>query len=50
MDNTIRRVKQAEWRGNPSQENEIKVELYKTLKDVNDVEGIFPIIKQNNEF
>jgi type I restriction enzyme R subunit len=50
LDNAIRRVKQDEWRGNPSQENEIKVELYKILKDVNDVEGIFPIIKQNNEF
>jgi len=49
-DEAIKRVKKADWRGNPPKEQEIKAEIYKILKDVNEVERIFPIIKQQNEY
>lgn len=50
LDNAIKRIKKADWRGNSSKENEIKAELYKILKDKNEVERIFPIIKQQNDY
>lgn len=50
MDEAINRVKKADWKGNPQKEREIKAEIYKILKDVNEVERIFPIIKQQNEY
>ncbi|MFA4828057.1 MAG: HsdR family type I site-specific deoxyribonuclease [Thermodesulfovibrionales bacterium] len=49
-DEAINRVKKADWKGNPQKENEIKAEIYKILKDVNEVERIFSIIKQQNEY
>ena len=49
-DEAINRVKKADWKGNPQKENEIKAEIFKILKDVNEVERIFPIIKQQNEY
>ncbi len=49
-DEAINRVKKADWKGNLQKENEIKAEIYKILKDVNEVERIFPIIKQQNEY
>lgn len=50
LDEAVKRVKKADWRGNPHKENEIKAELFKILKDKNEVERIFPIIKQQNEY
>ena len=50
LDEAIRRVKKDEWRGNPAKEKEIKGELFKILKDKNEVERIFPIMKQQNEY
>lgn len=50
MDEAIKRVKKADFRGNPQKENEIKAEIYRILKDKNEVERIFPIIKQQNEY
>jgi type I restriction enzyme R subunit len=50
IDEAIKRVKKADWKGNLQKENEIKAEIYKILKDENEVERIFPIIKQQNEY
>ncbi len=50
MDETIKHVKKADWRGNEAKEREIKKALYDLLKDIDMVEHIFPIIKQQNEY
>ena len=50
MDEAIKRVKKADFRGNPQKENEIKAAIYKILEDEKEVERIFPIIKQQNEY
>ncbi|MCF6155666.1 MAG: HsdR family type I site-specific deoxyribonuclease [Candidatus Brocadia sp.] len=50
MDEAVRYVKKADWRGNDAKEREIKKALYDILKDANEVERIFPIIKQQNEY
>jgi len=50
MDETIQWVKKADWKGNPQKENEIKAAIYNILKDVDEVERIFPIIKQQSEY
>ena len=50
LDDVIRGVKKADWRGNPPRENEIKYEIYKILEDESEVERIFAIIKQQNEY
>lgn len=50
LDDVIRGVKKADWRGNPPRENEIKHEIYKILEDESEVERIFAIIKQQNEY
>ena len=40
----------ADWRGNIPSENLIKQAIYKELKDKSEVERIFQIIKQQNEY
>ena len=50
VDEAIKRVKKADWRGNPFKEKEIKAGIYGILKDENEVERIFPIIKQQNDY
>ena len=50
MDDTIRSIRKSDWRGNEAKEREIKKALYDLLKDVDKVEHIFPIIKQQNEY
>jgi type I restriction enzyme, R subunit len=50
LDDAIKRVKKAGWRGNLAKENEIKAEIYRILGDVNEVERIFPIIKEQSEY
>lgn len=50
MDEAIKRVKKADFRGNQQKENEIKAEIYKILKDEKEVERIFSIIKQQTEY
>ncbi len=50
MDEAVRYVKKADWRGNDAKEREIKKALYDILKDANEVERIFPIIKQQHEY
>jgi len=50
IDEAVKRVKKADFRGNLPKEKEIKSELYKILNDVKDVERIFAIIKQQSEY
>jgi type I restriction enzyme R subunit len=50
LDAAIKRVKRADWRGNLAKENQIKSEMLRILKDEGEVERIFPIIKQQNEY
>ena len=50
VDEAIKQVKKADWRGNIYKENEIKAEIFRILKDENEVERVFPIIKQQNEY
>ncbi len=50
MDEAIKRVKKADFKGDLRKENEIKAEIFKILKDENEVERIFPIIKQQSEY
>ena len=50
MDETIKYIKKADWRGNEAKEREIKKVLYDLLKDIDKVERLFPIIKQQDEY
>jgi type I restriction enzyme R subunit len=50
IDAAVRQVKKAGWRGNKAKENEIKAELFKILGDVEEVERIFPIIREQSEY
>jgi type I restriction enzyme R subunit len=50
LDEGIRHVKKAGWRGNPAKENEIKAEMYRILEDVDEVERLFPMVKEQNEY
>jgi len=50
IDEAVKSVKKADWRGNSAKENEIKSALYKIFQDVSEVENIFPIIKQQTEY
>jgi len=50
LDAAIIKVKKADWRGNTPKENEIKAELFNILKDNDEVERLFAIIKQQSEY
>lgn len=50
IDEAVRNVKKADFRGNKQKENEIKSEIYKILNDENEVERIFAIIKNQSEY
>lgn len=50
IDEAVKKVKKADWRGNLAKENEIKAELLKILKDKDEVERLFSIIKQQSEY
>ncbi len=50
LDAAVKRVKRADWRGNTPKENEIKAELLKILKDQDEVERVFNIIKNQSEY
>ena len=51
IDETIKRVRSDEWRGNKPRENEIKSALLPLLNnDVDKVEYIFNIIKKQREY
>jgi type I restriction enzyme, R subunit len=49
-DEAVRYSKMVDWKGDEKKENIIKGALYKVLKDVDKVEQIFPIIKEQREY
>ena len=49
-DTAVRNTKKADWKGNLQKENEIKASLLEILKDVNEVERIFAIVRQQHEY
>jgi type I restriction enzyme R subunit len=51
LDRIVRQVKRSDFRGNQAKENEIKAAIYPLLgDDVEEVERIFEIIKQQEEY
>jgi len=50
LDETVLRVKKADWRGNTQKEREIKSALFAILKSESEVERLFSIIKQQKEY
>lgn len=50
IDETIKRVRPDSWRGVQPREQVIKRALYDILKDIAEVERIFPIIKAQKEY
>ncbi len=50
VDAAIIYVKKADWRGNIPKENEVKQAIYEVIKDINEVERIFDIVKQQNDY
>lgn len=50
VDEAVYSSRRADWRGNIPSENLIKQAIYKGLKDRSEVERIFQIIKQQNEY
>ena len=50
IDKAIYSSRHADWRGNPPSEILIKQAIFKLLKDKNEVERIFQIVKQQNEY
>lgn len=50
IDEAVKRVKKADFRGNRQKENEVKAALYQVLKDEKEVERIFAIVKQQGEY
>jgi len=50
VDETVKRVKKSDWRGNLPKENELKAELLKILDEKDEVERLFSIIKQQSEY
>ena len=50
IDKAIIHVKKAGWRGNLQKENEIKAEIDEILNDVDEVERIFLIIEQQDDY
>jgi type I restriction enzyme R subunit len=50
IDGAIRGVKKADFRGNLMKENEIKSAIYAILNDVDEVERIFAIVKQQSDY
>lgn len=50
IDETVKSVRPDDWRGHQARENEIKRSLWNILHDGPEVERIFLIIKQQNEY
>jgi type I restriction enzyme R subunit len=50
IDKAIKENRSDSWRGIPARENEIKQALYGVLKNIEEVEKIFPIIMQQKEY
>ena len=50
IDKAVKTKSPADWRGNKPRENVVKGELYKILNDVDEVERIFKILVQQEEY
>lgn len=50
IDDTVKKVRHDDWRGVQAREQIIKAALYGILQDVDEVERIFTIIKNHNEY
>ena len=50
IDGAVRRVRQADWRGNTRKEQEIKAALFEVLADDALVEPMFRVLRQQSEF
>lgn len=50
MTATIKQVRPDDWRGVEPRERVIKKALYDILRDVNEVDRLFPIIKAQKEY
>lgn len=50
IDEAVRHTKKADFRGNPQKENDIKAAIYKIMQSKDEVERIFLIIKQQDEY
>ncbi|MBC8123218.1 MAG: HsdR family type I site-specific deoxyribonuclease [Gemmatimonadaceae bacterium] len=50
IDATVKYVRADDWRGNQARENGIKYKLHEVLRDAAEVERIFLIIKQQQEY
>ncbi|CAN2040382.1 type I restriction enzyme, R subunit [Candidatus Magnetomoraceae bacterium gMMP-15] len=50
IDKAVKKSRPADWRGNKPRENVIKAELYKIINDIDEVERIFIIIKEQREY
>lgn len=50
IDEAVRRVRPADWRGNPQRERVIKRELFTLLQDEAEVERVFGIIRNQKEY
>jgi type I restriction enzyme R subunit len=49
-DEAVRYNKLADWKGDEKKEEVLKAAIYKVLKSVDEVERIFPIIKQQHDY
>jgi len=50
IDEVVKKVKKSDWRGKLPKENEIKAEMLQILKEKDEVERLFSIIKQQSEY
>lgn len=50
IDNTLKSKSPADWRGNKAKENVVKSELFQILNNVDEVERIFNIVKEQVEY
>ncbi len=50
IDTAIKQMRSDDWRGNKAKEQEIKATLYYILKDIDRVERIFLIVRQQPEY
>jgi type I restriction enzyme, R subunit len=50
LDTTIRQVRPDNWRGNQARQNAIKAALYGVLNNTNEVERVFAIIVEHQEY
>ena len=50
IDEVVKRTRHDGWKGVHAREQNIKRAIYNVLHDTNEVERIFPIIKQQTEY